>query len=149
MPCSVILTADEAPPPHRRRWDVNAPRQPRQPVLQTQVEMSHVIVDHLQSLEEYNAWCGISPRYGGLLSRRLPGEDPPDRLEPDAFLERVEDDADLTRVRREAEREATGRSVAKGATRVAPRPSAPLNESSSDDEVMPTKKRRGPPKKRN
>ena len=31
----------------------------------------------------------------------------------------------------------------------APRPSAPLNESSSDDEVMPTKKRRGPPKKRN
>ena len=64
--------------------------------------------------------CGISPRYGGLLSRRLPGEDPPDRLEPDAFLERVEDDADLTRVRRQAEREATGRSVAKGATRVGP-----------------------------
>ena len=64
--------------------------------------------------------CGISPRYGGLLSRRLPGEDPPDRLEPDAFLARVENDADLTLLRRQAEREATGRTVAEGATRVGP-----------------------------
>ena len=55
-----------------------------------------------------------------MLSRRLPGEDPPERLEPDAFLARVEDDADLTLLRRQAEREATGRTVAAGATRVGP-----------------------------